>query len=45
METDELKAVPLKKEEMKEFLAAEKLTDAAQYTLKMYLARSKYISK
>jgi hypothetical protein len=32
LETDGLKAIPLKKKDIKEFITTEKLTDAAQYT-------------
>jgi hypothetical protein len=44
LETDGLIAIPLKKKDIKQFITTEKLTDAARYTLKMYLARSKYIN-
>ncbi|MFD2442850.1 hypothetical protein ACFSO7_02420 [Bacillus sp. CGMCC 1.16607] len=44
LETDGLITIPIKNNAIKEFLENENLTDAAKYTLKMYLARRKYIN-
>ncbi|WP_102264428.1 hypothetical protein [Mesobacillus jeotgali] len=43
LETDGLVTVPISEKKLKGFLKDEKLTEAAKYTLKMLLARRKYL--
>lgn len=45
LETDGLAAIPISERKLNEFIKKETLTEAAKYTLKMYLSRRKYIEK